>query len=235
MCSDDSDCGANGPCAGAGYTALPTTIDSGLHTAKTTGLTSFSTFAVVHPDALAGGFLPPLVPGGGSPTTDCRAEWEVMNATNTPFLDKKGLPNRTQTCRDGDPGCDADRTTDGVCTFRVAVCLDRPDPRLPDCAASGTTGYIVKRPTPVAKDPSDAANGQALVDALVALGGTAGGKKSNDVVFTTPLASPTCTALASVKVAIRKGKATKETVSGCAEQGRCADRDKLKLVCEPPA
>jgi hypothetical protein len=55
------------------------------------------------------------------------------------------------------------------------------------------------------------------------------------VVFTTPLASPTCTAFASVKVTIRKGKATKETIAGCAEQDRCADRDKLKLVCEPPA
>jgi len=36
-------------------------------------VTSFSTFAVVHPDALAGGFRLPLVPGGGKVATDCRA------------------------------------------------------------------------------------------------------------------------------------------------------------------
>src|SRR5439155_2088954 len=48
-CSENSDCGANGPCAGTGYVQLPTTVNTGGHTATATGVTSFSTFAVVHP------------------------------------------------------------------------------------------------------------------------------------------------------------------------------------------
>src|SRR5262249_25915123 len=74
VCTENGSCGANGPCVGAGYTPLPTTVNTALHTATTSGVTSFSTFAVVHPDALAGTFKLPLVPGGGPVTTDCRAE-----------------------------------------------------------------------------------------------------------------------------------------------------------------
>jgi hypothetical protein len=233
VCSDDGDCGANGPCVGAAYTALPTTVDTTLHTASTTGVTSFSTFAVVHPDALAGGFHVPLVPGGGPTTTDCRAEWQVPNPNNIPFLDKKGFPNRKQICKDGDPACDADRTADGVCTFRVGVCLDQTDAALPSCTASGSTGYLVKKPIPAAKDPTDVANSQALLDALEALGGTAGGKKNNDVLFTAPLSGPTCTEFAEIKVPLKNGKDGKKTLTGCAELDKCADKDALKLRCTP--
>ncbi len=233
VCSDNNDCGANGPCVGAGYTALPTTVDTSLHTASTTGVTSFSTFAVVHPDALAGGFHVPLVPGGGSTETDCRAEWQVPNPNNTPFLDKKGFTNRKQICKDGDPSCDSDRTADGVCTFRVSFCLDQTDAALPSCSASGTTGYAVKKPIPAAKDPTDVANSNALLDVLEALGGTVGGKKNNDVQFTSALSMPTCTDFAEVKVPLKNGKDGKRTLTGCAELDKCADKDALKLRCTP--
>ena len=153
VCTENGSCGANGPCVGAGYTPLPSTVDTTLHTVSTSGVTSFSTFAVVHPDALAGTFRLPLVPGGGKVATDCRAEWQVANATNTPFLDKHGFPNRIQACTDGDPTCDADRTADGTCTFRVSVCLDQTDPNLLVCTSSGTTGYQVRKPVPTSKDP----------------------------------------------------------------------------------
>jgi len=232
VCSDDGDCGANGPCVGAGYTALPTVVDMATHTA-TASISSLTTWAVVHPAALAGGFRPPLVPGGGSVMTDCRAEWQVLDSTNVPFLDRRGRPNRTQTCRDGDPACDADRTADGVCTFKVGICFDQVDPRLPACSASGTTGYVVSKPTPVAADATDAANAQALVTGLVALGGTAGGPKANDVHFTTPLAAPTCTQLASLDVPLRQGLKASRKLKGCAELGRCTDKDSLTLRCTP--
>src|SRR5262249_27131755 len=52
VCSEDAGCGANGPCVGAGYTALPSSVNTALHTVSTSGVTSFSTFAVVHPAAL---------------------------------------------------------------------------------------------------------------------------------------------------------------------------------------
>ena len=233
VCTENGSCGANGPCVGAGYTPLPSTVDTTLHTISTSGLTSFSTFAVVHPDALAGTFQLPLVPGGGKVATDCRAEWQVANATNTPFLDNQGFPNRIQTCTDGDPTCDADRTANGTCTFRVSVCLDQTDPNLQVCTAGGTTGYQVRKPVPTSKDPTDAANAAALVNALTALGGTATGTKHNDVHFTTPLAAPTCTGFASIEVPLRKGNPTNKTLRGCGELGKCQDDDRLKLRCLP--
>ena len=137
VCSENGNCGANGPCIGTGYTALPTTVNTAQHTATATGLTSFSTLAVVHPDTLTGGFQLPRVPGGGTRATDCRGEFQVANPTNTPFLDGKGFPNRIQACTDGDPACDADRTADGTCTFRVSICFDQTDANLPDCTAGG--------------------------------------------------------------------------------------------------
>src|SRR6185295_6190239 len=70
-CSEDDDCGANGPCAGTGYTALASSVSAATNTVTATGLSSFSTFAVVHPAALAGGYVPPKVPGGGKQSLDC--------------------------------------------------------------------------------------------------------------------------------------------------------------------
>lgn len=235
VCSDDGGCGANGPCVGAGYAALGTTVNTALHTATASGVTTLGTFALLHPSVLAGGFQTARIPGGGNPATDCRGEFQVPNPTNTPFLDAKGFTNVKQTCVDGDPACDADLTADGTCTFRVAICLDQTDAALPACSASGSTGYLVKKPAPIAKDPVDVANGQALVAAVVALGGTAGGPKQNDVQFTSPLAGPTCTSFARVAVPVRSPKkAGKRTVVGCAElDGRCKDRDKVKLTCIP--
>jgi len=73
------------------------------------------------------------------------------------------------------------------------------------------------------------------VNVVVALGGTAGGPKLNDVQFAAPLPAPICTAFARVKVPVRSStKVGKRTVVGCPElAGKCKDRDKLKLACVP--
>ena len=157
----------------------------------------------------------------------------MVNAPTTPFLDKVGFPSRTQACTDGDPACDADRTADGTCTFRVSVCLDQADPNLLVCTAAGSSGYQVRKPVPTSKDPIDKANALALVNALTALGGTATGTKQNDVHFTTPLAAPTCTAFASIEVPLKHGKVTNKNLRGCGELGKCVDADRLKLRCLP--
>src|SRR5262249_42525285 len=81
----------------------------------------------------------------------------------------------------------------------------------------------------------DKANTLALVNALTALGGTATGTKQNDVHFRVPLAAPTCTALASIDVPLKNGKATTKTLRGCGELGKCVDVDKLRLHCLPPS
>ncbi|HJW68124.1 MAG TPA: hypothetical protein VJ829_02070 [Candidatus Binatia bacterium] len=118
-------------------------------------------------------------------------------------------------------------------TFRVGVCLDQADAALPLCTATGSSGYQVRKPVPTSKDPVDKANAVALVNALKALGGTATGTKQNDIHFTVPLAAPTCTALASIDVPLKHGKATSKSLRGCGELGKCVDTDKLKLRCLP--
>jgi hypothetical protein len=51
--------------------------------------------------------------------------------------------------------------------------------------------------------------------------------------FTVPLAAPACTALVSIDVPLKHGKATTKTLRGCGELGKCVDMDKLKLHCLP--
>jgi hypothetical protein len=229
-CSNDNDCGANGPCVGGGYTALPTTIDTSAHTAATTGVTSFSTFAVVHPAALAGGFVPALVPGGGGGKGDCRASWLVANPSNSLVHGGRDA-SALQSCHDGDVSCDADRAVDGVCTFRVGFCFQQANAGR-SCTASRTSGYVVRRPSPRGPQ-SGRANGQALVDALVALGGSA---RKNVVTFTAALSASACSPLAEVAVPLRKGNPATLKVKGCALVGhKCRDSDKLRLRCLPPS
>ncbi len=236
-CDEDPDCGANGPCAGATYTLLPTTVSTATHTVTTPGVTAFSTFAVLHPDMFTGGFVPPLVPGGGATRYDCHAQWQVIDPTNTPFRDVAGRLSRKQDCRDGDPACDADRTPDGVCTYRLGVCFNRAEATLPDCPAGGdpVTSYTLLAPTPVSRNATDVANAQTLLDALVALGGVQGGVRQNEVTFTTPIDYGPCTALGQVQVPLRgSGRPGRKNVRGVALLGSGArDVDRLRLGCQP--
>jgi hypothetical protein len=235
-CSENGDCGANGPCLGAGYTVHPTTVNTTLHTATATGLSSFSTFAVLHPDALAGGYRPPLVPGGANRRRGCWSELQVLNATNTPFLDSRGLVNALQVCRDGDAACDADRTVDGTCSFRLGVCLGAADATLPACTPGTTLSYTLRRPLPLSPDATDAANAQAVLAALVALGGTQGGTRQNVVSYDPALAAGTCTGLATFRVPTEGTAAGTRVLRGRVRQsGGAAAADRVRLRCEPAA
>src|SRR5262249_34029492 len=83
------------------------------------------------------------------------------------------LPAVTQTCRDGDPGCDADGAADGVCTMRVALCANVFDFRLlksnpahrrfPFRCRPGTTRHVrLLAPGARTTDPVAAADRAAL-------------------------------------------------------------------------
>jgi hypothetical protein len=65
-----------------------------------------------------------LLPGGGSPRSDCYLEFEVQG---------RELSARVAECTDGDPDCDLDGACDGDCRFGVAACLNQRDPTLPNC------------------------------------------------------------------------------------------------------
>ncbi len=61
---------------------------------------------------------------------ECPGAWTLDNPPTDP---KK----RHQRCPEGVDACDADTVADGVCTFRVGYCLNRPEPS--DC----TTGLVL--------------------------------------------------------------------------------------------
>lgn len=113
-----------------------------------------------------------LIRGNRSaPKTDrsgCQVEWIVVNAN---ALDRYGLPSMKQACVDGDPSCDFDPETPGVCQFHVRVCLNNVDAGLPACAPNGvgTVGVRAPRLRPVLTTDSDAilaADLDALQNAL---------------------------------------------------------------------
>ena len=84
---------------------------------------------------------------GAPPRNACQAEWELELAD--PAVSASGLPEPTQGCTDGDPGCDADGDSDGRCTFRTRVCLRVPDPRRPTCEPAEIDLVKIKAPLPL--------------------------------------------------------------------------------------
>src|SRR5207249_2765530 len=119
-----------------------------------------------------------MVPSGRGGRS-CAGEWLVEQEL---FLVRRNhLPAPRQTCRDGDPQCDADGAADGHCTLRVALCLNVFDTRgpqlhargrrkgLPLCQPGTVHGARLLAPRASRRDPTAAANHQALAEAIGAL------------------------------------------------------------------
>lgn len=223
-CGEDEDCGANGPCAGAHYQPFTTTVDPTAQTVTASGLSAFSTLAVFHPGVLGGQPIVPLVAGPGRRRTECRLQWEVVNPRNTPF-EVGGRLNVEQSCRDGDPTCDADRTADGTCVFRVALCFNHAASAL-RCRGRKTSAFVLTTPSARSADPFDQANAQALIEGLETLGGRPVGRRGA-VRFRPRLTSPVCTPLTEFRAPAGAERPLRGAVS--------RDRDRLLLRCLPPS
>jgi hypothetical protein len=153
----------------------------------------------------------------------CGGEWLIEQDR---FALRDGLPSVQQTCRDGDPQCDADGAADGHCTLRVALCLNVVDLRL--LQGKGEHARLRCRPRKVRRvrllsprasrrDPLAAVNREAL---LVALGGLPD--------LPTNLANA-CTASAPVSVVAGGRLAIRARVSG--SLGTSVAR--VTLLCVP--
>jgi hypothetical protein len=165
-----------------------------------------------------------FVPGGGPPGPECLAEWRVTNALGRPGADGKA-PVR-QRCRDGDPGCDADRAA-GTCTFSVALCFDHADARLPRCRVAPIESWTIVKPT-------SGADVEGMLAAAARLGPSSAAGAT--LTFSPPLdASERCTDAVAVVVPTRGRRPgvrvlrARTTASG----GHPRDLDALKLVCAP--
>ncbi len=160
------------------------------------------------------------VPGGGT-GPECTAEWQITNSAQRPGRD--GAAALRQSCDDGDDGCDADGAT-GQCTFLVAVCFDRTDPRL-------TKGDKVCRRDPVTswtlKAPADDANAAALLEAVSALAPSH--RSGGTVTFDAPFAGAGACG-ATVPVVVAAGQRVVLKARTAASGGR-VDVDALRLIC----
>jgi cysteine-rich repeat protein len=116
-----------------------------------------------------------FIPGAKHGYSGCMLEWALQTAPVA------GFPDSTQTCIDGDPACDQDGNTDGVCTFVARACLNVTDARLPKCPPHFVVDLNMRRPSPTRPvDQTEADNAQQLLTALEGLSTTV---RSGDTTF----------------------------------------------------
>jgi len=184
-----------------------------------------------------------LVPGKGSPRSDCVAEWAVDNPLNEPSVDHKGLTHYTQGCTDGDAVCDRDATANGVCVFGVGICLNVDDARLvrrsgAACSSTDVSGWTLRKPRTGAHRPVRAGNAARLIEAVAALGSSSiVGRRQNEVLFAPPMTEAACSALVDVEVPLKGRSADRSGTTELQARVRTTagtpDGDRLRLQCLP--
>ena len=163
--------------------------------------------------------------GGGSPASDCYAEWRVDNPTNAPLAAKQGGMNPRQTCVDDDSRCDFDGGMPGSCTFRVAVCAN--DTNVNACfPGERLLSWTLTKPTAAqaTAHPSLAAVRDAFTAVPAAIvGPDTRDLCSDDALVPVPLrGSPGAYHRGKLKLGAR-----------AALYSTATDSDTLSLVCEP--
>jgi len=163
-------------------------------------------------------------PGGGSKTSDCWTEFGAVTPVNRP----SSKPSKIR-CIDNDPSCDSDPRV-GVCGFRVQVCANVDDARLPRCSPTDLLDYAVENYQPD-ENPRHDFDSQALEDAVNA-----------SVVPLGPSETDVCSAevsmTLSLPVRIKRGSASfkraKKLLRTWVEgPGAVRDSDKLPMLCLP--
>lgn len=173
---------------------------------------------------LAWGVAEALTPGGGSPSTDCLAEFG-----GTPANYPSGRP-RDIRCEDGDPGCDGDPVA-GACRFEVEACFNVNDPNLPSCAPKELDGYGVENPQPDT-NPLHDFDLQSLQDLVMITALPVDADNLNVCSGTTTIGVPLSIRLRSGGARYKRGRKTiRTTVTG---PGGIADDDRMRLTCIVP-
>jgi hypothetical protein len=163
-------------------------------------------------------------PGGGSPLTDCLAEF-----AGTPANRPASRP-RDIRCIDGDSACDDDPTP-GVCGFHVGVCLNVTDPLLPACGPADLEEYAVENEQPDT-NPRHDFDFQALEDELVFLTLPVAASQQNVCTANVPMSVYMPVRFKNGGAGWRKGKKTiRATLVGASTA--TVDADKMKLTCLP--
>jgi len=169
-----------------------------------------------------------FIPAAKHGYTGCMLEWALQT---TPVA---GFPDSTQTCIDGDPACDQDGNTDGVCTFAVRACLNVTDPRLPKCPPHFVGDLNLRRPSPTRPvDQTEADNAQQFAAALEGLGPTV---RSGDTTLQQGMATPTrdhCSPTFALRVPHAAGATGRRLLSATATASVGRSSNRIALACAP--
>ena len=173
-------------------------------------------------DDCRGAGAPTCVPGGGKLQRDCFGEFKLK----TPL--PGSVPSPRVTCTDGDASCDAD-DVNGQCTFRVSLCLNNEDPRLP-CTPGDTTSLTLKGK--LGRSPG----GLAIAAACQSLAASNPTHRGRGVTFATAFGERNqCTPFSELVVARGSKKKGKGKLGALfVTQAGGKDKDKLKLICQAP-
>jgi hypothetical protein len=161
--------------------------------------------------------------GGGSPLTDCLAEFSGTPA-NRPATRPRDIR-----CIDGDPACDDDPAP-GVCAFHVGVCLNVTDPALPACGPANLEEYVVENEQPDT-NPLHDFDFQGLEDELVFLTLPVAVDQLDVCTGEVPMSVHMPVRFKNGGAAWRRGKKILRTALGT-DTG-VVDEDKMKLICLP--
>ncbi len=173
---------------------------------------------------LVAGVARATTPGGGSPLSDCLAEFAGTPA-NRPATRPRDIR-----CIDGDPACDDDPTP-GVCGFHVGVCLNVTDPAFPSCAPADLEGYAVENEQPDT-NPRHDFDFQGLEDELVFLTLPVAADQHDVCTSNVPMSVYLPVRFRNGGASWRKGtKTIRATLTGA--DPSVVDFDKMKLTCLP--
>jgi hypothetical protein len=160
------------------------------------------------------------IPGGGRLERDCFGEFKLKTAL------PGALPFPRLRCADGDPACDTDDSL-GQCTFRVSLCLNNEDTRLP-CSPANTTALKLSGRLAMSEA------GQAMLTAVRALAPSSSANKGRGVVFASAFGDRNQCTPFSEFVVVRKRKNGKGKLGLVVKTQAGKDKDKLKLICLAP-
>ena len=180
-------------------------------------------------------FLTSLVPSKvGAPKNRCQLEWTTVGSTS------KGVK---QECSDGDRECDQDHEFNNICSMRVVLCLNVPDPKVNSCAFVDSPGQVFR--VEVLSPALSSELGQkvsagvlAAASGLAAPAGSSAHANGNAVSYSPPITSFACgrgtisIPLRGTEGHARPGKVRVRTRSSD-RSGKVRATGVLTLICNP--
>ena len=174
------------------------------------------------------------IPGRGSTTTDCTAEFFV----DTPVT-PAAIARAQVSVTDGS-STDLDGSVNGSCAVHVAFCVNNNDPRVVNaqgqpCQSPDINLFHLRAPRPDSSRPEDQANGGAILAAVSSLGpSVTTGDHNNVIDFGPALTRQNACAGTYMVVPIRHGAPTKKVIkTRVVRTDGTKDLDTLRIVCTP--